>query len=280
MTPGASPGPVRKGHAERRARTRAALMAAGAKNIARYGYADLVLDRVASDAGYTRGALYHLFANKDALVLAVLKWVGSAWRDEVGFLLADTADPVGTLINVARHSAIYSRNEQARVLSRLRPEFVGTGHPIEQAINDLTKGYIEAVSQVITAGRTTSAIPPGPQVSVVARAYIGVLEGVVNHLGDHAPFDAHLAESAVLGVLGLPAAAEDSRGLTVFDTRNLIGQAQGILMVCLNLDEERAFECLIRESRTRNVKLPVVAEWIVTNRSNLSLSDSNLQADA
>ena len=47
---------------------------------------------------------------------------------------------------------------------------------------------------------------------MVARAYIGVLEGVVNHLGDHAPFDAHLAESAVLGVLGLPPAAGDSGG--------------------------------------------------------------------
>ena len=51
-------------------------------------------------------------------------------------------------------------------------------------------------------------------------------------------------------------------------------------MVCLNIDEERAFECLIRESRTRNVKLPAVAEWVITNRSNLSLSDFNLQADA
>ena len=48
----------------------------------------------------------------------------------------------------------------------------------------------------------------------------------------------------------------------------------------LDIDADRAFECLIRESRTRNVKLPAVAEWIITNRSNLSLSDFELQADA
>lgn len=220
MTLGGSSGTNRNGHADRRARTMGALMAAGAMNISRHGYSDLVLDRIASDAGYTRGALYHLFPNKDALVLAVLEWVSLAWRDEVGFLLLDTSDPVETLISVARRSAIYSRHEQVRVLSRLRPEFVGTNHPIEQALNDLTEGYIEVVAQLITAGRTASAIPPGPPASVVARAYIGALDGVVNHLGDHAPFDAHLAESAVLGVLGLPPVAEDSAGLTTFTPAN------------------------------------------------------------
>jgi AcrR family transcriptional regulator len=280
MTPGASSGTERNAQADRRARTMTALMAAGAKNISRCGYADLKLDRVASDAGYTRGALYHLFANKDALVLAVLEWVGSAWGDEVGFLLADTSDPVGTLINAARHSAIYSRNDQARVFSRLRPEFVGTNHPIEQAINDLTEGYVEAVARVITEGRAASVIPPGPPASVVARAYVGVLDGIVNYLGDHAPLDAHLAENAVLGVLGLPSAAEDSGGLTAFDTRIVVGQAQGILMERLNIDADRAFECLIRASRTQSVNLPAVAGWIITNRSSLSLSDFDFEADA
>ena len=109
-------------------------MAAGATNISRYGYADLGLERVASDAGYTRGALYHLFDNKEALVLSVVKWVQSAWHDEVGFLLADKTDPVETLIAVARGSAVYSRHDPARALTRLRPEFAGKDHPIAKAL--------------------------------------------------------------------------------------------------------------------------------------------------
>ena len=191
-------------HAERRARTVAALMTAAATNISRYGYSDLVLDRVASDAGYTRGALYHLFANKDALVLAVVEWVGLAWREEVGHLLAETTDPVETLLTVARSSAVYGRQEHARALSRLIPEFAGTNHPIEHALQEVTDRSVGVVAELIAAGRTASAIPPGPPAPVVARAYIAVLDGVVSHLGDHAPLDAQFAENAVLGVLGLP----------------------------------------------------------------------------
>ena len=109
-------------------------MAAGATNISRNGYADLVLERVTSDAGYTRGALYHHFDNKEALVLSVVKWVQSAWHDEVGFLLTDKTDPVETLIAVARGSAVYSRHDPARALTRLRPEFAGKNHPIAKAL--------------------------------------------------------------------------------------------------------------------------------------------------
>jgi GAF domain-containing protein len=71
--------------------------------------------------------------------------------------------------------------------------------------------------------------------------------------------------------------AEESAGLTsALDTRKLIGQAQGILMERLNIDADRAFEYLVRESQARNVKLRAIAEWIVVHRGDKSLSDLNL----
>jgi hypothetical protein len=42
--------------AERRARSRQALLESAAKGLSRYGYGNLVLEEVARDAGYTRGA--------------------------------------------------------------------------------------------------------------------------------------------------------------------------------------------------------------------------------
>jgi hypothetical protein len=42
----------------------------------------------------------------------------------------------------------------------------------------------------------------------MAIAYMGVLDGVVNHLGDQAPFDAQFAERATIGVLGLQPTSE------------------------------------------------------------------------
>jgi GAF domain-containing protein len=56
-------------------------------------------------------------------------------------------------------------------------------------------------------------------------------------------------------------------GLNVaMDGRKLIGQAQGILMVTYNLDQDRAFEVLRRYSQDRNIKLRDVAEEVVATR--------------
>ena len=73
------------------------------------------------------------------------------------------------------------------------------------------------------------------------------------------------------------AVAEDSAGMTTaLDTRKLIGQAQGILMERFNLDADRAFDYLVRQSQARNEKIRALAEWIVTNRSTRPLSDLDL----
>src|SRR5262245_46740214 len=101
--------------ADRRARTRGALVEAAARGLSRHGYNNLVLERVAAEAGYTRGALYHLFAGKDDLALAVVEWVRDAWYAEVGVLFDAAADPVGTLLAVARGHAVFCRRDIARV---------------------------------------------------------------------------------------------------------------------------------------------------------------------
>lgn len=63
------------------------------------------------------------------------------------------------------------------------------------------------------------------------------------------------------------ASAHEQDGLQVaVDARKLVGQAQGILMERFDLDADRAFEFLRRHSQDHNVKLRVVAEWVVQNR--------------
>lgn len=50
------------------------------------------------------------------------------------------------------------------------------------------------------------------------------------------------------------------------DSRHLIGQAQGILMERYGVDVAGAFAVLRRYSQDNNVKLPAVAERIVSTR--------------
>ncbi len=51
-------------------------------------------------------------------------------------------------------------------------------------------------------------------------------------------------------------------------TRDLIGQAKGILMERFNLTAEQAFSTLVRSSQDTNVKLNNVARWLTENDSD------------
>ena len=196
-------GPDRLTQADRRARTRYALLEATARGLSRHGYGNLVLEQVASEAGYSRGALYHLFADKEELALAVVHWLEQTWYDEVGRLLVEEPDPVEALLAVARGSAIYSRREIARVLMTLRAEFDGRDHPIGEAVKQTVDRVAKDCARLIAAGRKTGAIPPGPPPAALALAYLGAIEGVVIYLAGHEPHDVVLAERAARGVLDL-----------------------------------------------------------------------------
>ncbi|MFC7618342.1 TetR/AcrR family transcriptional regulator [Actinokineospora soli] len=194
---------VRESQAERRARSRSALLEAAARGLSRNGYANLVLAEVAAEAGYTRGALYHQFADKEELALAVVEWVGETWTEEVE-KPADLPDPVESLLATARGHAVYCRRDVARVMRVLHAEFGGRDHPVGQAVAAIFAELIEDCAAKIAAGRASGALPPGPPVEVTAAAFVGAVEGVVSQVAGNAPHDVELVERAVRGVLGLP----------------------------------------------------------------------------
>jgi len=188
----------------RRARTKNALLESAARGLSRYGYGNLILERVAADAGYTRGALYHLFKDKEDLTLAVVAWVNETWIDEVGALVDDETDPVATLLALARGHAIYCRRDIARVRLMLAAEFAGQDHPVGRAVEKAVDTFIERCSRLIAAAREAGSLPPGAPPTTLARAYFGAVEGVVIQLAGHAPYDEVLAERVGRGLLGVP----------------------------------------------------------------------------
>ncbi len=189
--------------AERRSRSRSALLESAARGLSRHGYGNLVLEQVARDAGYTRGALYHQFKDKEDLALAVIEWVNENWLREVGEPAGRQDGPVAELIALARGHAIFCRRDIARVVMALRMEFSGRDHPIGREIERVSETAIKRIARLIATGRKDGSIPPGPPARVVAIGFFGALEGVVIALAGKAPHDELLAAHAVAGVLGL-----------------------------------------------------------------------------
>jgi AcrR family transcriptional regulator len=189
--------------AERSARTRSALLESAAKGLSRYGYGNLTLEEVARDAGYTRGALYHQFKDKEDLALAVVRWVDETWWREVGEPAEREPDPVAALTALARGHAVYCRRDFARFAMALRLEFSGQDHPVGRELERITRNLVKRCVRLINAGRRDGSIPPGPPAKAVALALWGALEGAVIALVGQAPHDELLAARAVAGVLGL-----------------------------------------------------------------------------
>jgi AcrR family transcriptional regulator len=161
------------------------------------------LERVAADAGYTRGALYHQFEDKEDLALAVLDWVHENWVREVGAPAGQEPDPVAELIALARGHAVFCRRDIARVVMALRVEFSGQDHPVGRELERISEGGVKRVARLINAGRRDGSIPPGPPAGAAALAFMGALEGAVIALAGQAPHDQLLAARAAAGVLGL-----------------------------------------------------------------------------
>jgi AcrR family transcriptional regulator len=189
--------------ADRSARSRSALLESAARGLSRYGYGNLVLERVASDAGYTRGALYHQFKDKEDLALAVIDWVDETWRHEVGRLVDQERDPATALITLARGHAVYCRRDVARLAMALRLEFSGQDHPVGRHLERVFQRLVKRCTGLISAARRMGTIPAGPPARVVALAFLGAMEGAVIQLAGQAPHDEVLAARVAAGVLGL-----------------------------------------------------------------------------
>jgi AcrR family transcriptional regulator len=197
------PAPPRRTQAERRARTRAALLQAAARGLSRFGYGNLTLEQVAADAGYTRGALYHQFQGKEDLALAVVKWVASTWEREVWEPAQREADPVAVLVALARGHIVYCRRDVARVIMALRVEFAGREHPVGQTIERIVGGNAQRFAALIAAARNRGTIPPGPPPDLLAIAAIGAMEGLAIQVAGSSPDDEVLAERLMRGMLGV-----------------------------------------------------------------------------
>jgi AcrR family transcriptional regulator len=189
--------------AERRARSRSALLESAARGLSRYGYSNLVLDDVAREAGYTRGALYHQFKDKEDLALAVIEWVNERWMSEVSEPASEQPDPVDELLALARGHAVFCRRDIARVVMALRLEFAGQDHPVGRRTERIWEGGVKRCAALVNAGRKAGSIPPGPPARAVAMALLGALEGAMIALAGHAPHDELLAARGVAGALGI-----------------------------------------------------------------------------
>ncbi len=89
--------PSRRSNVERSDATRSALVAAARRLFVEKSYAETSTPEIAAEAGVTRGALYHHFADKQALFEAVVEAESAAVAVEIEAGSSTSASPIAAL---------------------------------------------------------------------------------------------------------------------------------------------------------------------------------------
>ena len=164
---------------ERKAQTRADLLAAARDVFVRRGFHRASLDEIAEEAGYTKGAVYSNFADKDGLFLALLdeRYEGRVARYSEMMLEVDSLDEafrrvswfmaeadqeepdwLPTLAEFVAHAS--QREELRRAYSRSRERFL-----------EAIAGIIDTLAERFDVSLRVSSLEAARWSSVLIRGY-------------------------------------------------------------------------------------------------------------
>jgi AcrR family transcriptional regulator len=164
----------RRTQEERSAATRDALKGAARRLWAERGYADVGTPEIAREAGVTRGAMYHQFADKTALFLAVLEDVEQRVMGELGAAVAAAgATTPATAIRAAVDGwlTICVDPEVRQIVLLDGPSVLGW-----QRFRELTQDYsLGMTEQLLTAAVDAGQLPAQP-LRPLAHVLVGALD--------------------------------------------------------------------------------------------------------
>ncbi len=96
---------VRLTREQSRALTKAKLLASARELVARDGYENASVDRIAEEAGFSKGAFYHNYASKEEIFLELLETHANQDVEEISGILQGVTDPEDMITMISNWSA-------------------------------------------------------------------------------------------------------------------------------------------------------------------------------
>lgn len=184
----------RRTQADRSAATKDALVAAARPLFAEHGFGGVGTEAIVREAGVTRGAMYHQFADKRELFEAVFEAVEAdvARRVAEAVVAGGEADPLVLMERAAdAWFDVCADGEVLRIVLIEAPAVLGWERWREIALR-YALGMVEGM---LTHGMETGALAPGP-VRPLAHVLIGALDEAALYLATAEDPEAARAEVA------------------------------------------------------------------------------------
>ena len=191
--------------AESQARTRARLLDVARTTFLRDGYAAASLEKVADAAGFSRGAVYSNFRNKDELCQAVLDGIRiERAREIVEIVQAGSMDERLRLFDAWAEEVVGDPG-----WARLELEF-GVQVSTDEALRANLAGSIDQLTRVVAGGlamiENTGAIHPRMPADQVAVALLSLGVGLGLFRSIHPELPTAALTNTLRVLLGLPTA--------------------------------------------------------------------------
>ncbi|MFW5692388.1 MAG: TetR/AcrR family transcriptional regulator [Chloroflexota bacterium] len=181
------------------------ILDAAARVFSQHGIDGASMTQVADASGVSKATIYHYFASKDALILALVQRLFDADQPELEKLVTDDTPAVDRLY--AYSVDLVALLEQNRVLAPIIAEIRARAdrmEAIQSVISTYLAGYIRAFTRIIQQGIDGGELRQSLDASGAALACAALIEGAIliaQHSGQ--PLEHVMATSMSIFLAGL-----------------------------------------------------------------------------
>ena len=194
------------GRARTASRGRKELMAIAIDCFSRYGYQGTSIDRIASAAGVTKGALYYHFKDKEELLFEAVKDRTVEFEERVVGSVAPIADPAEALAEIGRVCVrIATKNNLRRFILTLMVEALDTNPRLSEAFRGILRRFRSYLAGIVRLGQEQGVFRRDIDAALAAQLFAGgVIGAELQHYQDSERVDlAKTMEGVVAQVIAL-----------------------------------------------------------------------------
>ena len=143
-----------------------------------HGFYKATISQIASQAGVADGTLYLYFKNKDDILYQFISFKTQVVFEKMNTAVAKGSNAEDKLRNLIRcHLEEFQNDKNMAVIFQSEVRYI---RDIESQIKDISKMYLDLLSDIIEQGQIEGSMRQDLFVGLVKRFILGAVEGVIS----------------------------------------------------------------------------------------------------
>lgn len=145
---------------------------------AEHGFYKATISQIAAEAGVADGTLYLYFKNKDDILYQFISFKTQVVFEKMNDAVAQATNAEEKLRNLIRcHLSEFQNDKNMAVIFQSEVRYL---RDIESQIKDISKMYLDLLSDIIEQGQIEGTMRQDLFVGLVKRFILGAVEGVIS----------------------------------------------------------------------------------------------------